>query len=160
MNVIDISNKVVFLDLKYEDEDDNFNTGEKRPFLIRKKKENKFHLIPITSREKKRVGPLQKLVSHPDNPTCLTSEEYPYSYANLNRKIILIFEEEEFFADSDFCKKKCLICLPEGIYGRLIDEYRRFWLNPLNLLEEENQNKFLERKNKVKEIRIAFNSIK
>ena len=63
MNVIDISNKIVFLDLKYEDEDDNFNTGEKRPFLIRKRKENKAQLIPITSQEKKRVGPLQKLIS-------------------------------------------------------------------------------------------------
>jgi len=50
---VDTSNKIVYLDLKYEDEDDNFNTGEKRPFLIRKTKKNKVYLIPITSQEKK-----------------------------------------------------------------------------------------------------------
>ena len=45
--------------------------AEKRPFLIRKKKENKFHLIPITSQKKKKIGPLQKLISAPNNPTSL-----------------------------------------------------------------------------------------
>src|SRR5918911_1756451 len=151
MIITNISNKVVYLDLKYEDDEsgDNFNTGEKRPFIIRKVKENKAHLIPITSQEKKRVGPLQRLVSWPDNPTCLTSEEYPYSYANLNRKIIVTFEEREFFADNELCKRKCLGCLPEEIYKKLNDKYRRFWLNPLNLpltpqVENENKNKFSE----------------
>ena len=122
----DISNKIVYLDLKYEDEEDNFNTGEKRPFFIRKKKENKVYLIPVTSQKKKRVRPLQKLISSPNNPTCLTSKEYPYSYANLNRKIILIFEQGEFFSDSDFCRGKCLICLPERIYKRLVDDFEDF----------------------------------
>ena len=54
----DIGNKFVFLDLKYEDGEDNFN-GEDRPFLIRKTKGNKVYLIPITSQEKKSAFPLQ-----------------------------------------------------------------------------------------------------
>ncbi|CAI2167880.1 1480_t:CDS:1 [Funneliformis geosporum] len=126
MKLVEISNKIVFLDLKYEDEDDNFNTGEKRPFLIRKKKGNKVYLIPITSQEKERVGPLQRLISFPENPTCLTSKEYPYSYANLNRKIVLMFREGKFFSNSDFCRNGCAICLPERTYQKLIDNYRRF----------------------------------
>jgi hypothetical protein len=126
MNVTEFSNKVVYLDLKYEDDEDNFNTGEKRPFVIRKVKENKVHLIPITSQEKKRVGPLQRLISSPKNPTCLTSKDYPYSYANLNRRIIIIFEEGDFFADSDFCPRKCATCLPKKIYEILNNKYIRF----------------------------------
>lgn len=155
----DVSNKIVYLDLKYKDDDDDFNTNEKRPFLIRKIKKNKAHLISITSQEKKRVGPLQKLISSPEIKTCLTSEEYPYSYANLNRKIIILFEEGTFFRNSDFCSKKCTICLSEIIYKRLDDEYRKFWLNQINLIQKRNESRFSEKNKKAKEIRVNFNTI-
>jgi hypothetical protein len=74
---MNISNKFVFLNLKYENEEDDFNTGEERPFLIRKIKENKVYLVPITSQEKKSEFPLQYLISSPQNPTCLL---YSYYY--------------------------------------------------------------------------------
>src|SRR3954466_9372397 len=109
----DISNKFVFLDLKHEDDEDNFNIGKERPFLIRKIKGNKVYLIPITSQEKKSTFLIQYLISSPQNPTCLTSKEYPYSYANLNRKIIIKFVKEKGFSDQNFCRRKCVICLPE-----------------------------------------------
>ncbi|CAI2167937.1 4670_t:CDS:2 [Funneliformis geosporum] len=63
---VDVGNTIVYLDLKYEDEDDNFNTGEERPFLIRKTKKNKVYLIPIASQEKNKVSPLQYPISSPE----------------------------------------------------------------------------------------------
>src|SRR5436853_2459467 len=90
----ELSNKIVYLDLKYDDGEDNFNVGETRPFLIRKIKEGKIHLVPITSKQKKKVEKAQYLVSSPKYPTCLTSEKYPYSYANANRKIVITFLEK------------------------------------------------------------------
>ncbi|MDR1670524.1 MAG: hypothetical protein LBR43_02245 [Spiroplasmataceae bacterium] len=84
----DISdNKIVYLNLKYKDKGDNFSI--ERPFLIRKIKENKAFLIPITSQEKTKAFPIQYLISNPYYPTCLTSEKYPYSYANLSRRVII-----------------------------------------------------------------------
>lgn len=135
---MDISNKFVFLDLKYEDGVDNFNTGEKRPFLIRKTKKNKVYLIPITSQEKKKVSPLQYLISSPEKRTCLTSKKYPYSYANLNRKIIISFIKEKNFTNESLCRNKCVICVPDKRFGRFITLYKKYWDNSLN---EHGENK-------------------
>jgi hypothetical protein len=119
---MDISNKFVFLNLKYENEEDNFNTGEEKPFLIRKIKENKVYLIPITLQEKKSEFPLQYLISNPQNPTCLTSKKYPYSYANLNQRIIIKFVKEKGFPDRNFCGN----CLSKEKFENLILLYKEY----------------------------------
>lgn len=132
---MDISSKFVFLNLRYENEEDNFNTGEEKPFLIRKVKENKVYLVPITSQEKKSEFPLQCLISSPQNPTCLTNRKYPYSYANLNQRIIIKFVKEKGFSSGNFCSNNCTNCLSKEKFKNLILLYNEYLKNPFNKLK-------------------------
>lgn len=145
----DLSNKIIYLDLKYDDGEDNFNVGETRPFLIRKVKERKIHLIPITSKHKKKVEKSQYLVSSPKYSTCLTSDQYPYSYANANRKIVVTFLEKASLSEKDFCKWKCIMCLSHpNTFEKLKKFIDAYWKDPKNSLPENPS--------KVKKIPITF----
>jgi len=123
---MDIISKFVFLNLRYENEEDNFNTGEEKPFLIRKVKENKVYLVSIISQEKKCEFPLQYLISSPQNPTCLTNRKHPYSYANLNQRIIVKFVKEKGFSSRNFCLNNCTNCLSKEKFENLILLYNEY----------------------------------
>ncbi|MDR1670703.1 MAG: hypothetical protein LBR43_03215 [Spiroplasmataceae bacterium] len=133
--------------MKYDDGEDNFN-GLIRPFVTRKIKENKVHLIPVTSKQKKKVEKAQYLISSPKNPTCLTSDQYPYSYANANRKIVITFSEKKEFSKGDFCKLKCFICLAERKFEGLKNFVNEYWVDRKNSLPENPS--------KVKKIAVIF----
>ncbi len=142
-----LQNKIVYLDLKFEDEEDKFNTGRVRPFLIHCTEQNKAYLSPITSQRKKKSFKWQYLVSSLKNPTCLSRKEYPFSYVNLNRKIILKLKDKTLL-NNIFCWKQCKSCLPELKFAKLLLVYNRYWRSPLNKLSWN--------KSKVKTIRITI----
>jgi len=131
MNII---NKIVFLNLRYENEEDSFNTGEEKAFLIRKVKENKVYLVPVISQEKKSEFPLQYLISSPQNPSCLTTKKNPFSYANLNQRIIIRFVKEKGFSERNFCSNKCPSCLSKEKFKKLILLYNEYLKSPFNKL--------------------------
>jgi len=136
------------LDLKFQDEEDNFNTGEARPFLIYKSDAKRVYLCPITSQKKKRSFVWQYLISSPKNFTCLSSKKYPYSYAVLNRKIILKLKRIKSFSFEKFCWKGCLNCLPPLKFSGFVYLRIRYWRNPYNWISTN--------KSKVKEIKITI----
>src|SRR2546423_132768 len=111
-----LQNKIVYLNLKYQDEEDNFVAREASPFLVYKSNKKQAYLCPITSKKKKKSSVRQYLVSSPkifrEYQTCLYSKKYPYSYANLNRKIIVKFKKAKTFPAKSFCRKECDDCLP------------------------------------------------
>ena len=98
----ELKNRIIYLDLKFRDENDNFDQGEARPFLIYQSDVKRIYLCPITSQKKKKSFVWQYLISSPLNPTCL-SKSYPYSYAVLNRKIILKLKRIKAFSRKSFC---------------------------------------------------------
>jgi hypothetical protein len=52
--VEELKNRIIYLDLKFRDENDNFDQGEARPFLIYQSDVKRIYLCPITSQKKKK----------------------------------------------------------------------------------------------------------